>query len=228
MNRLKSIVELLALTILAILPNKLKIIIYNKLLKCDIHSTARLGVSFLKVKKIKMGPRATIKSFCFIKNLELIEMGEKASIGRFNKITAMAVSDKRNFQHEANRFPALILGKNAAIVSNHYFDCNNTISIGDYTIVAGSGTAFFTHSVNIEKNLQETSPIEIGSYCLISSRCVIVKGAKLPNYSVLGANSMLHKFYTEPYTLYSGVPAVPIKHYDPSSSFFARTVGFVP
>lgn len=228
MGALKKILELAAFTILAILPNRLKIVIYNRLLKCDIHHTARLGLSYVKVKKIKMGPRTTIKSFCFIKNLELIEMGEKASIGRFNKITAMALTDKRNFQNESDRYPALIMGKNAAIVSNHYLDCNNKITIGDYTIVAGSGTAFFTHSINIEKNIQETSPIEIGHYCLISSRCVIVKGAKLPNYSVLGANSTLHKPYTEPYTLYSGVPAVPIKKYDPRSAYFARTVGFVP
>lgn len=214
--------------ILAIMPNKLKIVIYNKLLNCDIHPTARLGFSYIKVKSIKMGPFTKIRSFCFIKNLEQLDMGEGASIGRFNRISAMALSDVRNFQSETNRLPALIMGRNTAIVSHHYFDCNNQITIGDFTIVAGSGTAFFTHSINIEKNLQETLPIHIGKYCLISSRCVIVKGAKLPDYSVLGANSMLHKPYTEPYTLYSGVPAVPIKQYNPNSAYFTRTVGFVP
>ncbi len=228
MKVIKKSWEFLALLILAILPNKLKISIYNSLFKCEIDRTARLGISYIKVKKIKMGPKATIKSFCYIKNLELLEMGERASIGRFNKITAMALSEKRNFQYETERFPALIIGNYTAIVSSHYFDCNNKITIGDFTIVAGSGTAFFTHSINIEKNLQETSPIEIGKYCLISSRCVIVRGAKLPNYCVLGANSTLHKHYSEPYTLYSGVPAVPIKQYDPNSAYFTRTVGFVP
>lgn len=214
--------------ILAIMPSKLKILIYNKLLNCDIHPTARLGFSYLKVKRIKMGSQTKIGSFCIIKNLEQIEMGESASIGRFNRFSAMPLSDKRNFQSETDRFPALTMGRNAAIVSNHYFDCNNKITIGDFTIIAGSGTAFFTHSINIEQNLQETLPIHIGKYCLISSRCVVVKGAKLPDYSVLGANSMLHKPYTEPYTLYSGVPAVPIKQYNPNSAYFTRTVGFVP
>lgn len=228
MKRIKKLLELFGLIILAILPSKLKILVYNEFLNCDIHPTARLGFSYIKVKSIKMGPNTTIKSLCLIKNLELLEMGAKASIGRFNKISAMPLSEKRNFQSETNRFPALIMGRNAAIVSHHYFDCNNQITIGDFTIVAGSGTAFFTHSINIEKNLQETLPIEIGKYCLISSRCVIVKGAKLPDYSVLGANSMLHKTYTEPYCLYSGVPAVPIKQYDPNSAYFTRTVGFVP
>ena len=139
---------------LAFLPGTLKRLIYNRFLNGEVHNTARIGLSFIKVRKLVMGPNSTIKSFSYFKNLELLSLGENASIGKFNKSSALPLKDKTNFLEQKHRFPALILGNSAAIVSGHFFDCNDTISMGDFTIVAGTGTSFYTHSINIEKNTQ--------------------------------------------------------------------------
>ena len=63
----------------------------------------------------------------------------------------------------------------------------------------------------------------------VSFRVVnVIKGSALPDCSVLGANSTLHKAFSQPYTLYSGVPAQPVAPLDPESGYFHRDIGFVP
>jgi acetyltransferase-like isoleucine patch superfamily enzyme len=61
----------------------------------------------------------------------------------------------------------------------------------------------------------------------VGTGVVILKGSCLPDYSVLGAGSVLTKTMTEPYTLYSGVPAAPISELDKASRYFIRQTGFV-
>jgi len=120
------------------------------------------------------------------------------------------------------------MGACSAIVKGHFFDCNHTITLGHHTIVAGQGSSFFTHGIDLAQNRQESSPIRIGNHCMIGACCVVLKGGVLPDCSVLGANSTLHKAFSEPYTLYSGVPAQPVATLDPESGYFHREIGFVP
>jgi hypothetical protein len=49
----------------------------------------------------------------------------------------------------------------------------------------------------------------------------------LPDYSVLGASSMLNKEYSEPYFLYAGNPAKAIKPLPKDTAYFNRSAGFV-
>lgn len=211
---------------IALLPSAAKRFVLNRFLGHEIHETARIGFSFIYAKKIIMGPHAHIRDYCFIRNLELLSLGEGSTIGSHNRIDSLPLTNTRQFQNQ-NRFPALIVGKNSHLVGNHYFDCNNTIYIGDYTIIAGRDSIFFTHGINIKKNKQESEKISIGSHCMVATRCVVLKGASLPDCSVLGANSMLHKAFEASYTLYSGVPAIPVKPLDPSCEYFLRNTEFV-
>ena len=212
---------------LALLPNSLKILILNKFLGCEIDRTASIGLSYLYAKKIKMGPNARIGHFNVIRGLELLELCDSATILTMNSITAASLDRSDQFKDEKDRFPALMMGAHSAIVKKHFFDCNNTIQIGAYSTIAGIGSAFFTHGINVHSNKQESAPIEIGKYCMVSACCVCLKGSKLPDASVLAANSTLHKTFTEPNGLYSGVPAQLVKKLDPEGVYFLRTTGYV-
>lgn len=212
---------------IAALPSRLKVLIYNRVLNGDIHPTAKIGLSFVDVKKIKMGPHSSIGHFNVIRGLELLEMGESAVILKQNTITALGLGKTKQFVFEQDRLPALVLGAHSAIVSKHFLDCNNTIVIGHHTTIAGLGSAFFTHAINIEQNRQESAPIRIGDYCMIGAMCCVLRGTQLPDCSVLAANSTLRGVLDVPYSLYSGVPAVHVKHLNPESGYFHRQVGYV-
>ncbi len=213
--------------LICILPSAVKIRLYNKLFGWEIDRSVRLGVSYLHAEKVKISAGAKIGHLNMVKNLQYFEMGENASVGTLNKFGAIKIGSNKHFHNEPDRRQEMIIGKGTAIVSNNYLDCNNTIKIGEFTTIAGFGSAFFTHSINIQNNIQETKPITIGNHCMIGMASVITKGATLPNFSILTANSTLHKSFEDEYMLYSGVPAKAVKKLDKESKYFHRTEAFV-
>jgi acetyltransferase-like isoleucine patch superfamily enzyme len=214
--------------LLMFLPNSLKLWVMNRFCGCNIHRSAKIGFSFIRVGKLVLAEGASIKHFNLIRNLELFELQEKASVGNFNQFTAIPLHSTVHFADEKNRYPSLVLGRHSAIVSRHYFDCNNAIHIGHHSIIAGRNTLFYTHGISVSRNRQETHPIRIGNYCMLGAAAVILKGAVLPDYSVLAANSTLSKAHEETHAIYSGVPAIPVKSLDRSAQYFHREEGFVP
>lgn len=227
MKRLGKYISIFAHGTLMFLPWPVKRFFINRFLGGEIHKTARIGFSYVAAKKIVLKEHATIKSFNIIRNLEVLELSEHASIGSSNYVSAVPLDLKSYFGRSPGRIPALKLGQHTSVTKKHFFDCNDTIVIGDFTTIAGHGTAFFTHGINLKENCQEASPIKVGSYCMIATCCVLIKGAQLPDYSVLGANSTLHKSQTEPYRIYSGVPAVAVASLDENFAYFHRKIGYV-
>ena len=73
----------------------------------------------------------------------------------------------------------------------------------------------------------QAQPVHIGDYCFVGTACTVLGGAVLPDYCVLGANSLLNKAYDKTHQLYGGVPAKPIESLDPALAYFTRARGFV-
>lgn len=61
------------------------------------------------------------------------------------------------------------------------------------------------HIVNIP------TPISIGNHCWIGNSCKIIRGAKLPNNTIVGIGSIVNKSFEEEYTILAGNPAKVIK-----------------
>ncbi len=79
---------------------------------------------------------------------------------------------------------------------------------------------------DIKENRQTSRPISIGDYCFVGSNSVLLGGAALLNYWVLGAKLLLNKSYTQTYRLYGGVPAR-VQFLSPDCGYFNRRQGFV-
>ncbi len=223
---IKRPIKIFCYICLAALPCVLKKFIYNRFLGAQIDKTARIGFSYIDAKKFIMGANSKIGHMGVIRGLEELSLGKDAILGNFIRASAFLLNSNY-FKNSPDRYPALKIGENSAITSRHYFDCNDTVEIGIFSTIAGLGSSFFTHGINIEKNMQETGKIIVGNYCMVSAHCVLIKGSMLPDCSVLGANSTLHKAFDEAYTLYSGVPAKPVKKFDTSCAYFHRKSGSV-
>jgi len=113
------------------------------------------------------------------------------------------------------------------VTRRHHLDCTDRISVGAFSTIAGYGSQFLTHGIDVAEGRQDCKPISIGSYCLIGSRVAVLGGAALPDYSVLGAASLLNKAFVEEYVLYAGQPASAKKALNPAGAYFCRSVGFV-
>lgn len=190
---------------------------------------SRIGLTIvLGVRSVRLERGATIGHLNFIRGLDELFMGRNSFIGRLNWITAFPTGTAtRHFALDSDRRPSLTLGAESAITSRHLIDCTGSIAIGQYSTVAGYRSTLLTHSIDIDANRQSSKPIVVGAYCFVGTGCTLLPGAALPDYSVLGACSLLNKRHTEPWCLYGGVPAKYVAALSNEARYFTRDRGFV-
>lgn len=194
----------------------------------QIHPRAHIGLAWVFPKKLVMAEGATVDHLTIAVNLDAIIMARNTIIGRSNWITGFPTNTgSKHFKHQPHRRAELIIGEASSITKNHHLDCTNIIKIGKFVTIAGYQSQLLTHSINVIDNRQDSHPIEIGDYAFVGTNVVILGGAILPAYSVLGAKSLLNKAYTEQYKLYGGVPAKAISDMPENAGYFLRTDGFV-
>lgn len=221
---MKKILNALIVILPWILKRRLLILFYNY----KLHPSSHIGYSWIFPDHLIMESNSIIGHFNVAIHLNKIHLQNHAKIGRGNWITGFSLNKKsKHFNHQPDRTPELIVGEHSAITKNHHIDCTHQIKIGRFTTIAGYQSQILTHSINIEENRQDSSPIFIGDYCFVSTNVVILGGAYLPSYSVLGAKSLLNKKFDDTHFLYGGVPAKSIISLNVNSKYFKRTEGFV-
>ena len=176
----------------------------------EIHPTAIIGMAVILAKRLKMGEQSRIHNFVICRPIDDLIMCADSGIASFTYITGFP-SGGQYFSHVENRRCELVLGRSAGITSRHFIDCNGGVYVGDFSTVAGIRTQLLTHSIDIYHNRQDAKPISIGRYCFIGTGCILLPGTAVPDYSILGAGSVLTKHYEDPGMLYAGNPAVGIK-----------------
>jgi acetyltransferase-like isoleucine patch superfamily enzyme len=163
-----------------------------------------------------------------IKGVAEVSLGESATIGNLNWISGSPVNvQSLHFSDQIERSPKLLVGDHAAITNRHLIDCTDAVTIGRFATFAGFRSQILTHSISILEGRQRSGPVVIGEYTFVGTASIILPNACLPNFSVLGAGSVLNKNYTDEYHLYAGNPARPLKRLDHDAAYFNRKTGFV-
>lgn len=210
-----------------LLPWSLRRSFLQKQFGYSIHPTCRIGLAWVFPDKLVMEAHSSIGHLTVCKNIALLHLHEHVSIGRGNWITGFPLGPSKHFASETNRRPELVVGPHSAITHRHLIDCTNAVTIGSFTTFAGFQSQILTHSIDIATNRQASAPVRIGDRCFVGTNCVILGGAELPDFSVLGAKSLLNKAQSETYTLYGGVPARAIEKLPADLAYFHRAEGFV-
>ncbi len=193
----------------------------------QLHETSRIGLSFILPERLVMEAGARIGHLNVCKGIALLQLGEHSSIGNLNWITGFPRGGARHFVEETDRVPQLLIGPHSAITHRQLIDCTNTVTIGKFTTFAGFQSQILTHSIDLARNRQASAAVRIGDYCFVGTNSVILGGSALPDYSVLGAKSLLNKSFTETHQLYAGVPAKSVQTLPSDYEYFRRTEGFV-
>ncbi len=135
-----------------------------------------------------------------------IEIGSNVIIDDFVLLMASAETKLGSFVHIA-AFSSILGG--------------GRLSMGDFSgISAGvrlftgnddySGTALANPAVPEEYRSVSRSFIDIGRFCIVGANSVVLPGVKMGEGAIVGANSLL-KHDADPWTMYAGNPARPIK-----------------
>ncbi len=210
------------------LPWKLRRLALVHMLGYEIHAQARIGYSWVYPERLVMKAGARIGHLNVCKGMALLQLGEYSIIGNLNWISGFPFgTGSRHFADQESRRPELILGEHSALTNCHLIDCTNRVTIGRFTTMAGFRSQILTHSIDLERSHQSSAPVEIGEYCFVGTSCVLLRGSSLPNFSVLGAASLLNKAYSETHYLYAGAPARPVQPLADSLKYFQRSVGYV-
>jgi acetyltransferase-like isoleucine patch superfamily enzyme len=213
---------------IVLLPWPLKRLLLQWLFRYKLAPTARIGLAWIFPAQLEMADHASIDHLCVAIHLDRIQLDRDSHIGRANWITGLSTKVlSRHFRHLSERSSKLHLCESARVTKNHHLDCSDSITIGPFTTVAGYGSQFLTHSIDLQHNRQHCAPIHIGGHCFVGTNVVVLGGSVLPSHSVLGACSLLNRPQTQPWSLYAGQPAQLKKAIDPEAAYFSRSVGFV-
>lgn len=209
------------------LPWQLRRIYLNWRFGFQISPGAKIGYSLVLPKMLKMENGARIGHMTVVKGLDLLSMDIYGKIGNLNWISGYPTHAGVHFSQIPDRIPALYISEHAAITNRHLIDCTDRVEIGCFSTVAGFRSQILTHSIDLATSRQSCKPVVIGSYCFVGTSSIILGGARLPDYSVLGAGGVLNSRFDEMYSLYGGVPAKKIKVIPNKTKYFSRHIGFV-
>ena len=210
-----------------LLPWSLRRSFLEKQFGYSIHPTSHIGFAWILPHRLIMEEHSRIGHFTLCKNIDLLHLGAHAIIGQLNWITGFPSGPSRHFAHQTDRRPELIVETHAGISSRHLIDCTARVRIGAFATIGGFRSQLLTHSIDLAAGRQSAEPIDIGEYSFTGTNAVVLGGSALPHHSVLGAQSLLNKKWDQPYQLYGGVPAKPLKELSPEMEYFRRKEGFV-
>jgi len=210
---------------MVVLPARVKALVGRRLLGWDIAPTAYIGRSVILVRHLSMGPGSSIGPLNMIRDLEELRLGEGASIATRNWITGLPRGNSGRaepFPHSPHRRPSLILGRYAMITVAHDIDCSDTVTIGDYSSLAGFRCTILTHSLNLVRDRFVTGAVEIGPHAAVMSGSTLLSGTTVPARSIVSAGSVVNTPLTEELTFYSGNPAQAVRSLPDTLGFFHR------
>ena len=97
----------------------------------------------------------------------------------------------------------LQMGKNFGITGNVSIHCHESINIGDFFSCSWNVSIDDTDHhklMDVERNEEkkETKPITIGNNVWICQQVTMLKGSKLPDWTIVSSNSLVNKKYLTP------------------------------
>ena len=195
----------------------------SAMLDFELHPSATMGFSLvIPDGRLVMEAGSHIGHLTLARGMDNVILGQRARIGNLNWIYGIPRNDP-SLAHETGRSPELLLDADAVITHRHMLDCSNLIHLHRGAAVVGYRSQLLTHGLSTTKPVRQyTRPVSIGVYSMVGTGCTLLGGAHLPNYSALGAGSVLRSAFSETHCIYSGVPAARAASIPADSPFFAR------
>jgi acetyltransferase-like isoleucine patch superfamily enzyme len=181
----------------------------NALLNRFGHSVAPTAVLWpslvVNVERFEIGEYARIGLLNVVRNLTHARFEDYSRLESWNWISAHP--DFRRLDPKAG---TLFLGVCSRIGSRCYVDCSGTVIVRHYSYVGGTNCTLQSHQPDYGTDCQSIGRITVGHHSFVGSRAVMLKGAFLPECSLLAANSTLAHSSTPDGKpgLYAGSPAI--------------------
>lgn len=99
------------------------------------------------------------------------------------------------------------IGKGCVIGQNAFLDGRDRLTIGNFVDIASDVMIYNSqHDINDEDFKAITKPVEIGDFCFIGPRAIILPGVKIGKGAIIAAGAVVTKDVAD-YSIVGGVPA---------------------
>jgi acetyltransferase-like isoleucine patch superfamily enzyme len=139
------------------------------------------------------------------KQLRHVRFAHDVQIANFNFISAQA-----EYQKFSDCVGFLIIEPMAGMTNRHYLDCSGQIILRRNSGIGGLRSIFQSHEIDVQTNETYAGKIVFEENAMSGTGVLVLKGARLPEKSVLAAGSVLTKQRDDamkPNGLYAGAPA---------------------
>lgn len=139
------------------------------------------------------------------RNLAGAKLERAARIGAWNQITAAP-----GYQQFSDRVGTLIMAEMSLITYRHYLDCSGQVVIGRNSAIGGVKSIVQSHEFDMRTALTTVGRVTIGENTMCTTGVLLLKGANVPDRSILAAGSVMPKAKEGeemPTGLYAGIPA---------------------
>lgn len=156
-----------------------------------------------------IGDEVVIYQFNIFRNLAGVRLGDKATIGTMNQITASPA-----YQKYSKFVGQLLLEEQGGITNRHYLDCSGQIILRKYAAIGGVKSVFQSHEIDLAEDKTTIGRVILGEYSISTTSVIMLKDSFLPARSVLAAGALMGKaregVELPESMLYAGVPAKPV------------------
>src|SRR4029079_3888630 len=128
------------------------------LLGYELDRRAKIGLAIVDAQRVRMGKGSVIGPLAAVRDLELLEMGEFSSIGSMCWVSAHPRGDA-HFAHIPARRLELRIGSFPVLTSRHYIDCTDSVTVGDYTLLAGGYSQVLRHEISPAERRQPSEAV---------------------------------------------------------------------
>ncbi|WP_225035912.1 acyltransferase [Winogradskyella sp. SM1960] len=180
-----------------------------RLLGHKLGKGAKIGFSIILVNQIEVGNDVKIGHFNLFLNKKII-LSDNTIIGYFNILKGpftlvlkeKAALGNKNYMTRASHGITygkshLTLGELTKITTGHHLDLTRSITLGDFSILAGIRSQMWTHGYyHAEKGkgrVRIDGEIKIGDNVYIGSGCIFNPGVSINNAIHIGGGSVISK-----------------------------------
>jgi acetyltransferase-like isoleucine patch superfamily enzyme len=140
------------------------------------------------------------------RNVAHVRMGKSSFMGKWNQITAAP-----EYQRYSDAVGMLLIAEMAGLTNRHYLDCSGQLILRPNSGIGGIKSVFQTHELDLANNETTIGQIVLEKNAMTGTGCIVLKGAHVPERSVLAAGSVLPKARDDAAMptsgLYGGAPA---------------------
>lgn len=198
------------LLFIVFLPQPIKQALYRRIFGWHIERKVKIGFSYIDAREVVLKEGVRIGHLNIIRRLRLLHLEHGVGIHHSNQITGAA----RGFPRAASAFT---MERGSWLTGHHYIDCPGTVEIGAGTILGGSESQIWSHSLRVVPGGYEmiTLRVRIGKGVYVGARSIVM-AERVPDGAVIAAGSVVNKTIDgqDCRLLIAGNPATVRKRYE--------------